>query len=622
MTQQRSSGERSSGAGMAIVAIVIGLIFIVGPIAGSNFLGALSQLLLIGFGVVVLLVGAIITVITRLYVKTPANEAFVRTGMGGNKPIIDGGAVVIPALHEIIRVNLETIKVEVKRTGQDAIICGNKLRADVIARFYIKVPKQVEQILKAAESLGDKTMDDRVLLEVIGDKLESALRDIGATKTLEELNSNREEFASAVQAIVEKELKPNGLELESTTILHVDQTSPENLRPDTNVFDAEGARTIAEITQKERVKRNLAERTADKEVKQQDVERDQFVYRQELERVAAEAAAVSEQEQARAKAKQEAESFTADQMKLIGVAQANSERDVRVAGIERERAADVAEKERQKAVLVADVHRAQAQEIADRERQVAVALAERKRAEAEAEQLGAEQKKEAEKQAVITVEQTATAEREKQVTIINKEADARQKAIDENNQADIKAYAKVKEAEGKQEASVKEADAIIRLATAERDSKVLEAEGEQKVKMVPVTVDAEQVKVDHDRLEQQEEFGRAAIDLQIRLAEINANKEAKIEAAKAMGEALSKADMTIWGDPDTFQRMSGSFLNGQDKTLFLEGMISQAPDEVKALLEVLGPAGSALLKKLTGVDLKASGNASDTSATAASESTS
>src|SRR5690242_18743125 len=52
-----------------------------------------------GFGVMLLVMVAVASVITKLYRKASANMAFVRTGMGGVRVVRDGGAVVVPVVH-------------------------------------------------------------------------------------------------------------------------------------------------------------------------------------------------------------------------------------------------------------------------------------------------------------------------------------------------------------------------------------------------------------------------------------------------------------------------------------------------------------------------------------------
>ena len=70
--------------------------------------------------------------------------------------------------------------------------------------------------------------------------------------------------------IVTHDLASNGLTLESVTISSLDQTDPSQLQ-EKNVFDAQGLRKIAEITQKARVERNEIEREAERQVQEKNV---------------------------------------------------------------------------------------------------------------------------------------------------------------------------------------------------------------------------------------------------------------------------------------------------------------------------------------------------------------
>jgi len=128
---------------MGGLIILLALAFIVAPFVPgvASVLTPTSQVIFMAFGVCLLLFGAIIVTIVKLYVKTSADEAFVRTGLGGQRPIIDGGAMVIPVVHNVIAVSLQTMRLDVERSAADALITGDNLRADVEAEFYIKVQK-------------------------------------------------------------------------------------------------------------------------------------------------------------------------------------------------------------------------------------------------------------------------------------------------------------------------------------------------------------------------------------------------------------------------------------------------------------------------------------------------
>ena len=71
-------------------------------------------------GAIVLLALVIIgTIIVRLYQRASKELSFVRTGLGGQKVVMDGGAIVLPGFHQFISVNMNTLKLEVARSGKD-----------------------------------------------------------------------------------------------------------------------------------------------------------------------------------------------------------------------------------------------------------------------------------------------------------------------------------------------------------------------------------------------------------------------------------------------------------------------------------------------------------------------
>jgi uncharacterized membrane protein YqiK len=591
----RGNGSGSLGA----LLIVVALVFILGPMiasaAGLTIISGASQVMLLGFGVALLIIGAIIITITKLYFKTSADQAFVRTGMGGQQPIIDGGALVVPVVHETVPVSLQTMRLDVDRSGPDALITGDNLRADVAAEFYIKVQKIREHILAAATSLGERSVDAESVKHLVNQKLVSALRTVAATRPLHELHTKRDEFAQAVQVIVEKDLAHNGLTLESVTISRLDQTPPNAMRGEDNVFDAQGLRTIAEITQRQRVERNLIQREADQKVTAQDVTRDQFVFEQEVARANAAATKDRDIQIAQAQAKQEADTIAAEQERLAGVAQVKRDEAIQVAEVEKNRALEVANQQREQAARVAEIDKMRVAELATRTSEIAVATKERERAEAEAQRFAAEAQMEQERQAVRTVEVTQTAERDKARAIIEAQAEFERRRLQEQVTADVAAYAVVKAAEGAEQAAAKEAAAQLTRAQAEKESMSLRAEGERATQLVPVEVERQRVEVERARvsverqeLENKAQFESIARDLQVDLARIEAEKAARIAASEAYGRAMANARMNVWGDPSTMNRMAETFFQGQQLGFLLEGAVQSTPDGVKNALATIG----------------------------------
>jgi uncharacterized membrane protein YqiK len=616
---------------IAIGMVLLGAVLVIGPWVGVfGEINQISAMILTIIGAVVLLVSGLLIIIARLYQKTSANEAFVRTGMGGRSVVLDGGALVIPVVHKTVPVVLETMKLEVERGGEDALITRDNLRCDIRAEFYIKVQGVKDDILNASRSLGDRSVHADTVRELVFEKLVSALRSVAATRELAQLHAERDDFATAVSELVREDLKSNGLTLESVTISRLDQTDTSRLN-EQNVFDAQGLRKIAQITQQARVERNLYERDAEREITQKNVDTRKQVLDLEKEQAEAEATQSAEVAMIRSQQRQEAESYEIQQRQIVETQEIDKDRQVREAGVQRDLAVSVArvnaEKEliakqqeqqtadilRNQAIQTADVERERAVEIAGRERQVAVAEAEQRRATAEAEQLIAEAQREQAAQQVITVEEVATADREKQVMVIAATQGAEQEKIKQQMEADIAAYKNAKVAEGEQEAATRLAEAVRVKAEADRDAARLAAEGEQAKQMVPVNVNREQVAVDAQRVQDVEaarvevlrselaakaEYEQISVELEKVLADIQARKDVGVAFAQSVGGALSKANMNLYGDPQMLGTALNSFAKAAGVSAWADGLVSTLPE---GTIEAAAATLSNAFPKIAGV---------------------
>jgi uncharacterized membrane protein YqiK len=74
-----------------------------------------------------------------LYRRSTKETAFVRTGFGGEKVVINSGAFVIPVLHEMTPVNMNVMRIEVRRGETNALITRDRMRVDLIAEFFLRV---------------------------------------------------------------------------------------------------------------------------------------------------------------------------------------------------------------------------------------------------------------------------------------------------------------------------------------------------------------------------------------------------------------------------------------------------------------------------------------------------
>lgn len=356
--------------------------------------------------VLALVAGLTVLVFSTLYVKTPPNMAFIRSGLMGQKVVLNGGAIVLPVVHSIQWLSLETLKLEVMKSQKDAFITKDRFRVDIGSEFYIRVMAEKESIERASRSLGERSFDAGAIQTLVEEKLISALRSVAAATELVELHQNRHSFAQAVKENLLEPLSYNGLTLEDVSVFHLDQTSKEFLDP-SNIFDAEGLRQITLQTSERTRERNEIERNTEVAIKKKDVEAIKLKLALDRERALAEHEQRQQIQTDEARSKAETEKFVFNQQRTSREAEIAKEQAVREAEISRERA-----------VQQADILRQQAVKETEIEREIAVIQKEKARLEEEASRLEVDAMREAASEAVVTAHEKARAERDKEVALI------------------------------------------------------------------------------------------------------------------------------------------------------------------------------------------------------------
>lgn len=588
--------------------LLVLVLLAIGGIVAPLLLPTIPDLWALSGGVFAVL-AILLWMVQKFYVKASANLAYVVTGAGGRaRVILDGGGFVIPLLHNKVAVSLETMKLDVERTGHEALITRDNLRVDVKGEFYIKVEPSKEDILAAARSLGEKSVHAESVKALVFEKLVSALRSVAATKDLVDIHAKRDEFASAVQDIVRTDLKHNGLTLESVTISKLDQTDPR-LLSDENIFDAQGKKKITQITAEARVERNRLELEAQRAIKQKEVETAKEILHLEREKAEAEATQARDVANIRAERKREQEQFAIEQERAVQEAAIAKEQAVQEARIRQEQAVQEAEVakdlavrskaiERDKELIrleqerqQADIEREKAVEISRRQKEIAIAQQEAARAEAERQALEAQAAREAAEQKVLTVQAQAEAEREAAVKLIAAKQVIEQDKIRRQTDVEVEAYKRVKEAEAELEAAKRQAEAKLELAQAEAEARMRIAEGEKAQKMVDVDVERERVEVERARveverqaLENKQTFERAALQFELAKLSIQAEKETRVAMAQAIGEFLSRGEYRIYGDPTTLSSMMQQLTRGLSVGMLTEGVMAGMPEGISTLV--------------------------------------
>ena len=207
---------------------------------------------------VAIVVAVIVWLFHWLYLRSSKERSFVRTGLGGQKVVLGGGAFVLPIVHDVIPVNMNTLRLEVARGRDKALITKDRMRVDVISEFYVRVKADANAVADAAQTLGTRTLEPEQLKELLEGKFVDALRTAAAEMTMEELHERRGDYVKRVRQVVAEDLRKNGLELEAASLTQLDQTAMEFFNP-SNAFDAEGLTRLTEQIERRKKQRNDVE---------------------------------------------------------------------------------------------------------------------------------------------------------------------------------------------------------------------------------------------------------------------------------------------------------------------------------------------------------------------------
>jgi uncharacterized membrane protein YqiK len=444
---------------------------------------------------------------TRVYVITPNNEAFVRTGgifVKRKTVILNGGCIVLPGFHELTRVPLREISIDVERTGKLAVRTKDYLRADMRVTFYVCINANEEDVLTSAARL---SQNNRITPEDIKNALEKraddAIRAAAKNKHLAEIDSDKLGFAQEVLNLMQQDLGKVGLTLNNIAISEIQESDTYDTN---NFFDAQGVRLRTETIQRSIQQKREVELSTQVAIEQKELDAQkrslQIAQETESARLAQNLQIESmraqrEREIQEAKAK---EAATAQRVQILQT-QAVEEEEIRkkLAVQQSQIDADISLEERNKQLKVAKTLQQQEAEVAEITRQqtveanrlqaqvqvaeserlarlaqedVAIAVATKKKDSflADAERAKAES-------SVTTAAEVEKAERSKQLAIIAAEREAQEKRVLDQNVIEIDVFRRRRQAEIAQQAAELEAQSIRTLADANRDRALAEAEG-------------------------------------------------------------------------------------------------------------------------------------------------
>lgn len=426
-----------------------------------------SGTVLIGAGMIGIF--AIFIFLIKLYHRASKETAFVRTGLGGEKVVMNGGALVLPVFHETMPVNMNTLVLAVIRRDAEALITLDRLRIDVKAEFYVRVKPDATAIGMAAQTLGQRTMQPEALKDLVEGKFVDALRSVAAGMTMNELHEQRADFVQKVQQVSSNDLAMNGLELESVSLTGLDQTSIEHFNAN-NAFDAEGLTKLTEQIEARKKLRNDIEQDTRVQMETKNLEADTRSF--EIGR---------DKEYARLEQEREVEMRRAKQSSEIAREQAERTREADAARIEAKKQVDAQQIEADRLVEEARIDQGRALEIARQEQQIAVQNKSREESQAKAEADAARAKAVEAEERVVTSRESEIAERDKKIELIEAAKQAERDAIKIRVDAEADKDAAINRAEATRREAEGAADAVKLRAEADRVRFDVEAAGQRAI---------------------------------------------------------------------------------------------------------------------------------------------
>lgn len=393
-----------------------------------------------------------------LYRRSTKDVSFVRTGFGGEKVVMGGGALVLPILHDITEVNMNTLRLEVTRAREKSLITKDRMRVELTVEFYVRVSPNELAVATAARSLGNRTMNAEQLKDLIQGRFVDAMGGAAAKMTLENIHENRSTFVREVKQEVAESLELDGLELESVSLTSLDQTDIKLFDP-SNTFDAEGLTRLTEQIESRKKKRNDIEKDTAVAISAKNLEAEKRSL--EIQRDSEYAGLAHEAEVAIERANRKSE---------IANESAARERQIEEVKLREREVVERTQIEMERTVETLDIKRREAVQLEEQAREIAVSIKSKERSEAQAQAENARAKMVEAQERLVTMRDTEIANRQKAIELIDAERKAEAEA------AGVRILAEAEKAAAQDRA---DADRIAVAALAERLS--VEAEGKEKL---------------------------------------------------------------------------------------------------------------------------------------------
>ncbi len=379
-----------------------------------------------------------------LYRRASKEISFVRTGLGGEKVVISGGAFVLPIIHNVTMVGMRTLCIEVRRGGEKSLITKNRMRVELVAEFFVRVTPNNESVSTAATSLGNRTLEPDSLRELVQGRFVDALGIVAAQMTMEEMQEKRGEYAKAVKGLVEEALSETGLEVETVSITGLDQADMEVFDP-SNAFDAEGLTQLTEQIESRKKKRNDIEQDTAIQIRNKNLETEKMALEIDKESEFSRLQQEREISKQRARERTEMSVERANQEREAEEAQIKADEEVEKSRISQQQAIEVERSLREHKLTLEIEERRRLRNEVEKDTEISI---QRKNLETEVESLNI--LKEEEFARLMQQEEIAIRRAKQKADVVKEESDRYREA----EQAQIKAQEDVKKSQIEQQRSI------------------------------------------------------------------------------------------------------------------------------------------------------------------------
>ena len=521
---------------------------------------------LVGLGVLLVLALGIFGLFKAFYRKVEQGTALIVNDMSTTPKVHFTGALIIPVLYKAEEMQISLINLEIDRRGKEGLICKDNMRADIRVNFYLRVNEKAEDVLKVAKTVGAARASDKNAVDALFNaKFSEALKTVGKRFDFVDLFEKRQEFRDAIVEVIGKDL--NGYVLEDVAIDYLEQTKKSELDPN-NIMDAEGIRKITELTAAQNIQTNIFEQDEKLRITEKNVSAREALLAMERQQAEAEARQKREIAVINAREHAEATKVEEEQRLIFEKARLETEEQIKIREQDQLRQVEVAEQNRQRAVTIEQerVERAKQLEKVTTDREVQLQGVERDKAVENGrmevanivrERTVIDQTVAIAQEKIKETREVSEADRAKQVTVLNAEADAQQVLVKE-----------VKAAEAAETAAKHRANEMTLLAEAEliaagkqADAKKMLADGVRAERAAPGLAEAqvqeataaaiEKVGVAEARVIEAKadaNYRQGNADARVLAEKLEAEAsgagkmgQAKADATKAMGEAEADA---------------------------------------------------------------------------------